>query len=532
MDLRPRLALCVALAALTGCTGVVDWALADGAQSLPADAQPAVSGARRLTRFEYDATLEALLADVSRSGFSVLPEDATDPFDNDYTGQLASAVLVEGAEKLAADAALRLLASPAKLEVLLPCTPTGPGDADCLRRFIVKLGRSALRRPLSEEEISRYLSLQALAVEDGKFETGVELVVRALLQEPEFLYRVERGEPVDGRAGVFRLSQFELATRMSYFLWGSTPPSWLLDSAERGELASAEQRTAAAVRLMEDPRAHARVERFHALWLGFHQLPHPVELTRALRQESAALLERVIFSEATDYFRLFDAPDTFVDPLLAEHYGLPAPATPAGGWVPYGATGRRGLLSHGSVLSAGAKFDDTSPTQRGIFVRNRLLCQEVAPPPPSVNADEKPTSPTSNCKVDRYSAHATQGSCAGCHQALDPIGFGLERYDRAGKERSHDLNEPSCLISGAGAVAGVGDFNGPAELGALLVASGQLESCVSTQVFRFAFGRRESVEDAPAILARAAAFRDGGRSFQQLWVELVSDPTFAFRREE
>ncbi len=525
-----KVGLCATVLSV-GCTGVAQLAGGE-AQPLPADSQPAVSGARRLSRFEYDSALQDLLADATRSGFAVLPEDSTDPFDNDYASQIASAVLIDGAEKLAVDAAARFVASPAKLEVLLPCTPSGPGDADCLRRFIVRFGRSALRRPLAEEEIQRYLGLQTLAVEEGRFNTGVELVVRAMLQDPEFLYRVEVGAPVDGRAGVSQLSPFELATRMSFFLWGSTPPEWLLDLAGAGQLSSAEQLRTAAQRLLADPRAHARVERFHALWLGFHQLPHPVDLTRALRAESAALLEKVIFTDTTDYFRLFDSEQTFVNPLLATHYGLAAPANPAGDWVSYAATGRKGLLSHGSVLSAGAKFDDTSPTQRGIFVRNRLLCQEVPPPPPSVNADEKPTSATSNCKVDRYAAHANVGSCAACHQNLDPIGFGLEAYDRAGRFRAHDDNEASCAISGSGKVAELGTFNGPAQLASLLVASGQLEECVTTQVFRFAMGRRESAEDFAGITARATRFREGGRSFQALLMDLVTDPAFSYRREE
>src|SRR6185503_20729282 len=124
---------------------------------------------------------------------------------------------------------------------------------------------------------------------------------------------------------------------------------------------------------------------------------------------------------------------------LAAHYGLPAPAGGGPAWVPYGADPRRGILSHGAVLAAGAKFDDTSPTLRGVFVRNRLLCQVVPPPPPNVAVDEPPQSVTSRCKVDRYAAHRT-GSCASCHSQTDPISFGLENYDRSGAYRATDKN--------------------------------------------------------------------------------------------
>ncbi len=184
------------------------------------------------------------------------------------------------------------------------------------------------------------------------------------------------------------------------------------------------------------------------------------------------------------------------------------------------------------MLSAGAKFDDTSPTQRGIFVRNRLLCQEVPPPPPNVNVDEKPTNPTSNCKVDRYAAHASVGNCKSCHQNFDPIGFGLENYDRAGRYRAHDLNEPGCLISGDGQIAEVGPFKGPAGLSDLLVSQTNLDRCVVTQVFRFTMGRRELPGDLNLIDELSERFKQKNRPFAELLVDFVSGETFAFRAEE
>ncbi|MBX5483769.1 MAG: DUF1588 domain-containing protein [Myxococcaceae bacterium] len=500
---------------------------------LPVDAEVTPGGMHRLTRDEYDNTLRDLLGDTTNPGSQKLPEDVTDPFDNDYKNQLVSGALIESVETLAQEASARALADPAKRAALVPCTPTGPEDADCLRQFITRFGRRALRHTLSEEEVTKYLGLQALAVEANDFWVGVDLVIRAMLQDPQFLYRIEIGTPVEGRPGVYRLSNWEIATRLSYFLWGTTPPDWLLDLAERGELSTSEQIREAAVRLLDDPRAQTRIDRFHALWFGYHKLPHPADLTAAMRRESFALVKKVVFDDRSDYFDLFRSDVTWADDFLATHYGLPAPGSDTPQWISYGSSGRKGILSHGSVLSQGAKFSDTSPTQRGIWVRTRLLCQNIPPPPPNANTDNPPTAPNgSNCKKDRYASHATVGSCAACHQKTDPIGFGLEQYDKAGRFRVHDDGDPNCPIDGEGRIAEMGTFNGPAGLADMLIASGQLERCVVTQLFRFANGRREIAQDATFIDQLTEAWKARDRHFDELLLAFVSDPTFQYRREE
>jgi hypothetical protein len=528
-----RARVVVALTCLFGCDGNIVGHSPPGAAAPSGTAlSMGVSGVRRLSRDEYDNTVRDLVGDTSGEGFALLPEDTHDPFDNNYTTQIASQALVDAAEQVAIHVTGRLLADSARLQSLLPCTSAGPSDAGCLRQFILKFGRRALRRPLTDAEVSDYLALQSFAVEKNDFRVAVGLVVQAMLQDPEFLYRVELGTPVTGHAGSYRLTSFELATRLSYFLWGSTPPDWLLDSAAAGKLESTDQIRAAAYQLLGDAHARARVDRFHALWLGFHQLPHPVDLTQELRTETGALIQKVVFDDRSDYFALFTADQTYVDDGLAVHYGLPPRAASGYAWIPYGTTGRKGILSHGAVLSAGAKFGDTSPTQRGIFIRSRLLCEAIQPAPPSVNVDEKPVSPTSNCKVDRYSAHSTDGNCAGCHKRLDPVGFGLEAYDSSGAFRTHDIGEPDCPISGDGEVVGQGKFHGPSGLADLLTQSPAFEGCITTQLFRFAMGRNETADDAEAIAQLTGSFHQSQRRFDQLLIDLVSNERFAYRREE
>jgi len=520
------------LSVLCGCMGQIDgpMSLTDAqAQEVP------VTGLRRLSRVELDQSLRDLFGDQARRAQRLLPPEPTDPFDNDYRQQLASAALVEAVEALAVELADATLADPVRRASLLPCMPTGPADVACLRAFTETFGRRVLRRPLTTEEVDRFMTLQPLAVEANDFDFGVKLVIRALVQEPAFLYRVELGVPL-AQAGLAQLGAYELATRLSYFLVGSTPPDWLLDQAADGTLDSRDGLVAAAQRLLATQDAKAQVERFHSLWLGYHRLPHAIDLTTAMQAESGALVDRVVFEQAGDYFDLFTATDSYVNAQLATHYGLAsAPSGTGFQWLPYGSAPRKGLLSHGAVLSQGVKFADSSPTQRGIFIRTRLLCMDVGAPPPGVNVDEQPVS-TSPCKKDRYQAHASVGGCKSCHQQIDPIGFGLERYDREGKYRMTDDGLPQCPIEGTGTVTGApaGDlsFAGPDGLADALIASGAFERCIVTQVFRFEQGRRERPDDVAALDARTARFKADDRHFQGLLIDMVTDDTFRFRRDE
>ncbi|MCH9685720.1 MAG: DUF1592 domain-containing protein [Deltaproteobacteria bacterium] len=489
-------------------------------------------GLRRLTRYEYDNTLRDILGDSSRPGSQVLPEDPFTPFDNEYGGQEASQPLIEGLESLARDAAQDLRDDPARRDEVVGCTPVGPSDDECMGQFVARFGRRALRRSLSATEVDDYVALGlAYADRESDFYAGMEVIVRALLQDGEMVYRVETGTPVDGEPGVFALGDFEIASRLSYLLWASAPSDALLDAAEAGELRTPEQRQAMARTMLEDPRARAQVDRFHAMWLGYVQLPHSAELTNALRTETSALVEQVIFEDASAWIDLFTATETFIDATLAEHYGLPAGGSEAS-WVPYGDSGRRGILSHGSFLSVAAGPGDTSPTRRGKWIREQLMCQPIPPPPPDVDADNPPTEIEADCKADQYLIHAEVGACRGCHAQMDPIGFGLEQYDREGRFRTTEPDSPQCSISGDGELVGVAPFNGPAELSGLLVDNSLIQSCVAQQLYRFALGREVEFDDMPLVLEMADELTEGDGRFDTLLATLVAHPAFALRREE
>lgn len=531
---------CAAVA--SACAGCFGWIgeLDDGASSSTDDSadlakMTAAVSLRRLSRAEYDHVLRDLLGETA-SASKLLPEDALTPFDNDASTQTVSKALVEAVEKLASDAASRLVASSSRRDRMVGCQPSSPGDTECLERFVKRFGRRALRRPLPEADVDELVALAAkLAREAKDFDAAVETVVRVLLQRPEFLYRVEVGTPVAGKPELYRLDDFEIASRLSFLVWGSLPDDWMLDLAAKGELHTAAQRKAALERMLGDKRARGRIARFFALWLGYDKAADS-KLAKSMRRETDALISKVIFEERQPWQEILRSDKTYVDAALATHYGLANKPSGSGPqWVSYGDSGRRGLLSHATFLSNGAKGSDTSPTLRGLAIRERLFCQEIPPPPPNVNADEPPPKTADKrCKKDRYAAHAT-GGCAGCHAQIDPVGFGLENYDALGRYRKHDPGEPSCTIDGKGKLVGVGTFRGPAGLAQLALRSGLVSGCLIEQLVRFAIGHAKLDKGDRAFVAlleKRLAGASGKKEFRfdQLLAELVASPVFIHRR--
>lgn len=489
------------------------------------------SGMRRLSRSEYVHSVYDLLGIELNEAGTALPDDSG-AFGNDYLPQLASETLIESAQQLAELAAERVVADAAKRDALVGCKPMKPDDAACMRSFVERLARRAFRQPPSKEDVDALLALDMYARDAQDFYAGVQVVIRAVLQHPAFLYRIELGAPVAGHAGVYALSPHELAARLAYFLTASTPDALLLAAADADALHTRDEILAQATRLLESARGHAQVQKFHAVWLGTGAPQAPsAELFSAMRAESTALIERVIFDRKDSWGELFRSQETFANDALATHYGLAPTGSTQAQWVSYGTSGRKGILSHASFLSNGIKFGDTSPTQRGKLIRTRLLCQPVPPPPPNVNADEPPSMGPGSCKSDYYKLHSTSAVCASCHQQMDPLGFGLENYDGMGRFRTTEPANAACTISGEGELVGVGTFKGPAELGELLLQSGLLEPCAAREAYHLAIGRLPGIADKETVAAVTQRFQTHHR-FDQLLLDIVSHPGFAHRREE
>jgi hypothetical protein len=527
-----RLLLVLALG-LDGCVGNIGDKETSEAGGEEATSEVAVSGLRRLTAEEYASTVSDLVGFVPPNVRETLPIDQLVPFDNDFTRQKASEALIQGADLLAGDIAIAVVADPAIREKVVGCKPSGASDEACFRSFVQTFGRRALRRPLAAAEVDRFAEFMAHAAEAKDFYTAVDSALRAFLQHPEFLYRVEIGSPVLNEPGVSKLGDFEVATRLSYFLVGSTPEDWLLDKAEAGDLSTADGLRAAAEKLFAEDRAKDRMARFHELWLGYSTLTD-TGLAADMRAETYALMSRVIFDEKRPWTDMLTSDETYLTPALATHYGLPSPGASAG-WVPYGDSGRKGILSQATFLSAVSKFGDTSPTQRGLLIRTRLFCQTINRPPPElmVNTDMPPEVADPNaCKADRYFMSKADG-CKNCHKLMDPIGFGLERYDAAGRFRETQPNRPDCPIEGEGAFDGVGSFNGPAELADLMLTAGGVEDCVAKQLYRYAVGRSELDRHDDTFVRRlvSESSKDGGLKFDKFILDYATSETIRYRRE-
>lgn len=532
-----RIAGVIGLTALVACKGQIGQSEERGGPPAVDPILAVESGVRRLSQSELDNTLRDLVGDDTAPAARLLNEDEFRPFDNDYTIQQASEALITSLEALADQVAEATLADPARRADLVPCTPASAGDEACFRTFLEEFLPRALRRPATAEDINAYVPLLAFASEDNAvvdndFYTAVQLAVAATLQDPEFLYRVEEGTP-GSTAGLLELDGFEIASRMSYLLWASMPDDALFAAAAAGTLDSPDGRRSEALRMFDDPRAREQLHRFHAMWLGYRSIPHTPELVAAFNRETSALIDRVILEEPGSYLRLFTMNETFVDDSLADHYGLPRPAE-GQGWVSYEGTGRAGILGHGSVLAAFSKFEDTSPTQRGILVRTRLMCEDVPRPPPTVDADQPPQGTMDAvCKYERYAEHRDQSSsCAGCHSLMDPIGFGLENYDVAGRYREHDDGLPECIIEGSGEIVEAGSFSGPGELSQLLVDNDYIDACAVQQFLTFALGRPTSSYEAELLQEMIESFRAGQHDFKAFMSNFIASERFARRAQE
>lgn len=494
--------------------------------------QPPGDVARRLSRTELNNTIQDLLGDTSAPASRFLAEDEYTPFDNDSGRQQASSALIETLEALATDVSKKVLADSALRSRLVPCAASGVADTGCFSQVVKALGQRAFRRPFADTEVAQYLPLLTLVQNEGQavgatFDTAVELAVRSFIQDPEFLYRIEIGSPTAAGA---QLTSYETATRLSYLLLGTMPDAALFAKAQAGELLTPASRESEALRLLSEPRARNQWYRFHAMWLGYRSIPQAQALATSMSEESNHLIDRAAFDKGS-YLTLFQSNETYLDTTLATHYALPAPSVATGAWVQYPTdSNRAGILSQGSVLSGFSKFSDTSPTQRGILVRTRLMCEDIPPPPAVVDVDKAPMSATSNCKIDRYAAHRETPSCAQCHEGMDLIGFGLENFDMAGRYRDHDDGHPECAISGQGSVPVLGAFKGPKELSEKLIAARKIEACMVQHFNAFASGRTRRPDDATVLAPLVERFAQSGYSFQDLVLGYVGSAEFVVKK--
>lgn len=423
--------------------------------------------------------------------------------------------------------------APGGASRILTCDPAA-GGASCVREILSRFGRKAWRRPLVDAELNRLTALVSLAQAEGDdVQVGLELALQAVLLSPNFLFRVEADLSTAPRA----LDDHELAARLSYFLWASTPDDELSALADRGALRAALEPQVR--RMLADPRADALSSQFGGSWLWSRGVeavsPDPAlfpTVTPALKAAMKAQTEAffgTFYKEDRSALELLTGTDSFLNDALAAHYGLPAPGSTALIRVQDVPTTRRGLFGHGGLLTVTSQPSRTSPVKRGKWVMSQLLCMEPPPPPANVEAFNPQGAPTGTLR-QQFEAHRAKPGCAGCHAMMDPIGFGLENYDAVGRYRTTDTG--GFAIDSSGTLFDGRSFNGPAELAQTMSADPKFAECMARQVFTYALGRAPVSTDECTVKTMAATLTQNGHRLPALITALVTSDTFTQRRGE
>jgi hypothetical protein len=534
-------ATCALVTLLFGC--------GHNAAPAPVDSDPASSAAlgpapgRRLTKGEYANSIADLLGVALDDGDRyLLPDDepATGGgFRDDIAALLPSAVRTDAYERLAASVAARV-AWAGGLAAHAACTdPT----AACREGFIRHLGRLVYRRPLTDADVQLLEPVFGAAVTASEaaatFEDGARLVLQAMLQSPHFLYRLERGDAFDPRAGRPAPSPFELATRLSYLLWASAPGSGLLDAAERGELSGGRDALARVVDgMLGDARARRGLDAYAQDWLQLYRLdartPNDAlgvsgDLLAEMKQESMRLVERIAIDEGRDLTDILTDKRTDVGPALAQVYGIDpvSPAVVSPSVASYDLSNdpnRLGILTQPGFLILRAAPAHVSIVDRGLMVMRVFLCQEMPAPPPGAAAqiDSIPTDLTDR---DRFALHTAAPECAGCHDAFDPLGYPFEPFDFAGRFRTVDdygnplRNDGQVMLDGT-----LQSYADTASFAALLAASPTVQRCLVSKLYQYGMGRSLRDGDSAAVDQIAQAFADGGRTWAAAVTAVATSP--------
>ncbi len=551
---------------------------------------------RRLTRAEYRNTARSLIGvDVADLVGGFPPEEEVNGFDNQSKSLQVSALHVEqfleASERLA-DIVVN------RFETLSPCVPINDEADRCISSFIKDFGLKAWRRPLSESEVSRLLGLYRAGVEGAKEDLrapqaylfgeldpvsdGISLVVSALLQSPHFLYRVEIGseavgayvnDPEREEGDIKRLSDYELASRLSYLLWKDMPDDQLFSAAAAGQLNDPEVLISQAERMLLDPKASEGLWSFFEQWLAIDEVAdidkdqsifptYNNDLNALLETEARLFIEDIVF-EQRDLRRLFNSPQTFINARLASHYARggegaergPTEVVLSEEWafnvdpklseeerrasysvIPNGDSFQRvdlnpqrrsGLLTRGAVLALTTKPNMGDPVHRGLYIRERLLCTPLPPPPPDIVVIAPDPDPTLTTR-EQFGVHSSEPACEGCHKLVDPLGFGLESFDPMGRFRTLENGKP---IDDSGEIISTldidGTFVGSQALGQRLAESEQVQRCVVLNLMRYAHGRSESPGELCDIDSHYGQFQSSGYDFLTLLRSIISSPAFS-----
>jgi hypothetical protein len=494
----------------------------------------------RLTHLQYDNTVRDLLGLEARATSEFLVDALFAGYDNNVDGLRVEGRLGRDYRRAAEDLAAQAVANSSSFSQLVPCSPATSG---CAEDFIRSFGLKTYRRPLRDEELAALRDLfergPELVASGDAFRDGVQVVVEAMLQSPKFLYRAELSTGADDR-GAIALDDFEIATRLSYMLWNTTPDDELLAAASAGELHTDAQIRQAAERLLESPRAEPVVLDFHRQWLDLAHYaqvaknealypgfgPH---LTPALTTETLEFVRHVTFDEQRGLQTLLTAPYTYANHELAPYYGAEVPVGAGFQRIDLDPSERAGFLTQLGFLASHAYSDNTSPIHRGVFVLTRILCIKIPPPPGDVDftlPQGAELLPTTREKIELQTSPA---ACNNCHSLINPVGFAFESYDAVGRSRTEENGVPVDTAGSLALSGGALEYSGATDLIAAMATSPEARECYARNWLRYAYGRVDRKLDDGLIGSLSEQLASDAFTARDLLLALTQGRAFTHR---
>ena len=428
--------------------------------------------------------------------------------------------------------------TPSRRKIFV-CHPTGAKDEDaCARKILSPLARRAYRRPVANDDMQVLLGFYKAGQKKGGFEGGIETALERILVGPEFLFRVERDPAHVTQDTAYRISDLELASRLSFFLWSSIPDDQLLDLAASGKLKDPAVLEQQVRRMLGDSHSNALVSNFAAEWLSLRNLnsvrPDPDafpdfddSLREAFQKETELFFQSIV-REDRSVIDLLNANYTFLNERLARHYGIPNIYGSHFRRVTLSDDQRGGLLGQGSILTVTSYANRTSPTVRGKWVLENILGTPPPPPPPNVPSLKDTSEAKALTMRQRMEQHRANPACAVCHTRMDPLGFALENFDALGKWRTTDVN---ALIDSSGTLPDGTKFHGPAELRKILLSKpDQFVTTVTEKLLTYALGRGIEYYDAPAVRKIMRESADSNYRWSSVVLGIVQSTPFQMRK--
>lgn len=497
----------------------------------------------RLTHGQYDNSVRDLLGVDGKPSDAFLGDTSVKGFSNNADNLSVTDRLARDYRRAAEEIASDLLTDAPRLATAVGCDP-GPDPDACARTFIDTFGLRAFRRPLLDEERDAFFAIYQAGngkYESGTaFEQGIALAVEAFLQSPSFLYRVELSAPAEG-ADVVALDGYEIAARLSYMMWNSTPDDALLAAAEAGELDSPEGIEMHARRLLADARAGDPVRDFHAQWLHMDRYPniqkdpmvfpdYDPTTPASMAAETMEFFRATILDGGGTYSDLMTSRTTYVDDKLAQIYGLDGTFGETLTPVELDPTERSGFLTQPGFLAANAYLVETSPIHRGVFIQRQVLCVDIPDPPPGVDTTLPPADDSIKTTRQRVELHTSPDACAPCHDQINAPGFSFEGYDAVGAIRTTDNGEPvDTAASFTNPEGGQVMFGNAVEMIGQLAELPAAKRCYLKQWFRYASARVEDPGDICTLDGLHDSMLESDYDVQEMLVALTQTVSFRYR---